>query len=58
MRTRTKEKEKWDKVKGKLIQLFGSLKNAAFKFDCHTSALRKAVEGQCPAVWNKMRAVL
>jgi hypothetical protein len=48
----------WLQVKAKIILRYGSVSGAAGALKCTTSAIRYAVEGKCPKVWERLQKAL
>ena len=54
---RTKHKNWWT-VKGLIIPVFGTVSACAARLECSPDALRKAVDGKCPRVAEKLKAAI
>jgi hypothetical protein len=48
----------WWEVKGKITGRFGSVVACARKLECSEDGLRKAVEGKCPGIAERLKAEL
>jgi hypothetical protein len=54
----TIEKQKWVKVKARIIARFGTVRQAASIVQCHPNALRYTVSGRCPRVAKRLQKAL
>jgi hypothetical protein len=52
------EHKTWWEVKGKITARFGTVSACAATLGCSQDALRKAVEGSCPGVAARLKALL
>jgi hypothetical protein len=55
---KTIKREKWRRIKAKLIARHGTVKAVAAMIDCHPNAIRYAVEGRCPRVAARLKEVM
>lgn len=52
----SKKAVRWNSVKARIVDCFGTISQAARKFECHPNAIREAAKGRCPNVRKKMEA--
>lgn len=53
--TKTLKHKRWNTVKGRVIQRFGTVRAAALALHCHFNSVRHAAEGRCPNVRGRMK---
>jgi hypothetical protein len=51
-----KKAPRWNSVKARIIDRYGSILQASRVFECHPNAIRQAASGRCPNVRKKMEA--
>lgn len=52
------EKQRWQRVKAKIIARFGTIRAAASVIHCHPNAIRYANAGRCPRVAERLKKAL
>ena len=58
MTTAHEQRQKWDRVKAKIIVRFGSVTACAAAIGRSDEAIRQAVAGKCPGVAKQLKEAL